>query len=148
MANKHRLAKELNDEFLDFVEDRVIGHNQITSEDELMHAGKALFGKQFAGIYASDETPEVSEKKPYAIINIKPRSSGGEHWMPVIDDGEKKDLVYDSFHRPISRDHYLSTPTKDIGKTKQQQDQEENCGQRALAALLLASTDLSLLRSL
>ena len=60
---------------------KIMGKCTTTDNIELMRAGREVLGDKFAGVYSSDEHPALSKKKPYTILNTKPTSSGGEHWV-------------------------------------------------------------------
>ena len=62
---------------------KLMGKKTTTDNFELMRTGKHLLGDKFAGVYSSDQRPALSKKKPYAILNTKPTSSGGEHWVAL-----------------------------------------------------------------
>ena len=62
-----------------------------TDQNELNMAGLAVFPREWAGVFATDETPP---KRGYCIQNTAPRSSGGVHWLARADG-----LVFDSFGR-------------------------------------------------
>ena len=93
---------------------RTLG-NSTTSETQLLNAGRSLFGKRFAGVFASNER---RPKKGFMIVNTEPRGSSGEHWCAVADG-----VFYDSYGRDASGD-------------AEQSMQEKNCGQRSLAWLI------------
>ena len=79
---------------------KLMGKNTTTDNFELMQAGKHLLGDKFAGVYSSDQRPALSKKKPYAILNTKPASSGGEHWVGLARmPSNGKIMHYDSFGR-------------------------------------------------
>jgi hypothetical protein len=90
-----------------------------TTESQLNHVGKALFGKKFGGVFASNEKP----RGRYAIVNTKSRGTGGEHWLALTPG-----LVYDSFGRQKYGDN---------SGDAEQAMKETNCGQRCLAFLLV-----------
>ena len=79
---------------------KLMGKNTTTDNFELMQAGKQLLGDKFAGVYSSDQRPALGKKKPYAILNTKPTSSGGEHWVGLDRmPSTGKIMHYDSFGR-------------------------------------------------
>ena len=91
---------------------------ETTDEIELNMAGLAMFPREWAGVFAADETPP---KRGYCIQNTAARSSGGVHWLARADG-----LVYDSYGRRKYGD--LS------GDAEQKRD-ETCCGQTFLAWL-------------
>ena len=106
----------------------------------LMQVGKQLLGDKFAGVYSSDQRPALSKKKPYAILNTKPASSGGEHWVGLARIPSTGKLMhYDSF----GRSHEQLFPSRwedeaiDTELDIEQDELTTECGQRSLAWLLL-----------
>ena len=65
---------------------------ETTDENELNMARLAMFPREWAGVFAADETPP---KRGYCVRNTAPRASGGVHWLARADG-----LVFDSFGRP------------------------------------------------
>ena len=125
-----------------------MGKNTTTDNFELMQAGKHLLGDKFAGVYSSDQRPALSKKKPYAILNTKPASSGGEHWVGLACSftgnfgslpSNGKIMHYDSF----GRSHEQLFPSRwedeaiDTELDVEQDERTTECGQRSLAWLLL-----------
>ena len=64
---------------------------ETTDENELSMAGLAMFPREWAGVFAADETPP---KRGYCVQNTAPRASGGVHWLARANG-----LVYDSYGR-------------------------------------------------
>ena len=89
---------------------------ETTDQNELSMAGLAMFPREWAGVFAADETPP---KRGACVQNTAPRASGGVHWL-VRADG----LIYDSYGRRKYGD--LS------GDAEQKRD-ETCCGQMCLA---------------
>ena len=111
-----------------------------TNDTELDRMGRTLLGTKFKGVYASDGIPALTVRQPYAVINTKPASSGGEHWLGaarVTRTGRV--LVYDSF----GRSHVTLLPgalppgTQDTDRDIEQSIAQTNCGQRSLAWLVV-----------
>ena len=44
--------------------------NKTTYSDDLLLIGKQMLGKRFHGVYPSDRVPKLTEKSPYAIVNL------------------------------------------------------------------------------
>ena len=122
--------------FLRIIE-KAMTHNQTTGNVELERMGRHLFGVKFRGVFASDGFPALSARQPYAIVNNRPASSGGEHWLGVARIPRTgKLLVYDSYGRPHAT--LLNSIPKGAEDTEPDAEQsivEKNCGQRALAWL-------------
>ena len=97
---------------------------ETTDENELSMAGLAMFPREWAGVFAADETPP---KRGYCIQNTAPRASGGVHWLARADG-----LIYDSYGRREYGD--LS------GDAEQQRD--ENCCVQMCLAWLCAHKEM------
>ena len=118
----------------------MMGKKTTTDNFELVQAGTQLLGDKFAGVYSSDQRPALSKKKPYAILNTKPTSSGGGHWVALARmPSTGKIMHYDSFGRP----HQQLFPSRwedeavDTELDVEQDERTTECGQRSLAWLLL-----------
>ena len=111
-----------------------------TDNFELMRAGRQLLGDKFAGVYSSDQRPALSKKKPYAILNTKPTTSGGEHWVGLARmPSTGKIMHYDSFgrsHRQLFANRWEDQAI-DTEQDIEQGERTTECGQRSLAWLLL-----------
>ena len=117
-----------------------MGKKTTTDNFELMQVGKQLLGDKFAGAYSSDQRPALSKKKPYAILNTKPTSSGGGHWVGLARmPPNGKIMHYDSFgrsHRQLFPDRWEDEAI-DTELDVEQDERTTECGQRSLAWLLL-----------
>jgi len=111
-----------------------------TDNFELLQAGRQLLGDKFAGVYSSDQRPALSKKMPYAILNTKPVSSGGEHWVGLARmPSTGKIMHYDSFgrsHRQLFPNRWEDQAI-DTELDIEQDQRTTECGQRSLAWLLL-----------
>lgn len=111
-----------------------------TDNFELLQAGRQLLGDKFAGVYSSDQRPALSKKMPYAILNTKPISSGGEHWVGLARmPSTGKIMHYDSFgrsHRQLFPNRWEDQAI-DTELDIEQDERTTECGQRSLAWLLL-----------
>ena len=118
---------------------RLMRKRTTTDNFELMQFGKQLLGEKFAGVYSSDQRPALSKNKPYAILNTKPMSSGGEYWIGLARiPTTGKVMHYDSFgrsHRQLFPDRWKDAVNTDLDA--EQDDRKTECGQRSLAWLLL-----------
>jgi hypothetical protein len=81
-------------------------------------------------------------RKPYSILNTDDSSSGGIHWVAVIQDGPYM-LVYDSFARTSRLMKPFVEMMKNQGfevvfvnRGKDQSDEQLNCGLRSLLYLI------------
>ena len=117
------------DRFLDIIEKRVIGHAMVTGEDELRRTGERLFGTNFKGVYAANETkvPRTLRNGESCILNLDKRNQAGSHWVGVLKHNNEL-ITYDSFGRRVSN-------TRHTDDDAEQRVIEVNCGQRCLAWL-------------
>ena len=103
-----------------------MNNSSTTNSVELENCGRRIFGKKWGGVYASDTVP--SRVNGYSIVNLGTMASGGTHWISQT----KGDHFYDSLER--------NGELNDIEQTRL----EKNCGQRAMAYLMLYDEDPSL----
>ena len=115
---------------------KLTGKQTTTDNFELVRADKQLLGDKFAGVYSSDQRPALSNKKPYAILNTKPMSPGGEHWEGLARmPSTGKIMYYDSFgrsHRRLFPDRWEDEAI-DTELDVEQDERTTECGQRSLA---------------
>jgi len=81
---------------LRLVKKRVGG--KTTYLQQLDKAGKQMFGSKFHGVYPSDKIPKLTNKTPYAILNLDKSTEPGSHWISIAKVGDHT-IVYDSFGR-------------------------------------------------
>jgi len=122
--------------------------NRTTTDRQLQKAGKDFFGDKFHGVYMRDEIPSTfNQTRPYGIINLGTRASGGTHWIAVAaQKNGRRFMVYDSFgklHKTPNelKQKYGLKKGKGIQNTDDDREQglkETNCGARCLAWLLMA----------
>ncbi len=147
-GRREGLAQSVNAQVFLPATKRILKNDHITSETELDRAGRALFGSKWAGIWAADERPKVSKQRPFGIVNEGTRATGGWHWMAVLHSA-KGPLVYDSFGRAPSKQAFSQFGYQRLGKAgAEQKKSEDDCGQRSLAALMMASKMPLLVRQL
>jgi hypothetical protein len=108
-----------------------IGHSSTTSGVELDRVMRRMLmsvgmepSAVYGGVYAIDKVPRSTRK--YQIVNTDP--APGRHWFAVSPDGG----VYDSLQR--------NGDLNDV----EQAEWEKNCGQRAIAWILLHIFDSEL----
>ena len=80
---------------------KLVGRKQ-TTDTQLTKAGKQIFGNDYIGTFASDEANNIvnpTGTQKYCIINNKPRSHGGEHWVAICMNKDGT-YIFDSFGRP------------------------------------------------
>lgn len=116
--------------------------NDSTFSNDLQRLAIQLFGDSFKGVYASNKIPDLNEIKKYAIINLDNSNQPGSHWVAVAYSEETDSIIfYDSFGRhskkilPEIHDRYIKVV--DTDSDAEQRIKENNCGQRALAWLLI-----------
>ena len=117
----------------------VMGNGE-THGGDLQKMGKKLFGPKFKGVYASNTIPKIKVGQ-YAIVNLDTTRGPGTHWM-ALAKSDKGVCAYDSFGRSVynvlpslqqSGNGQIIEPEKDA----EQDVDEENCGQRCLAFLVI-----------
>jgi hypothetical protein len=116
--------------------------NGVTEDWQLEAMGRMLFGRRFQKVVMSDQFHGVTKNNPYAIINMSPQRlhDGGTHWIAAAWHSQGQTLIYDSFGSMHSLPEDIA---KKFGSVQiltshaQQHVDEENCGQRCLAWLIL-----------
>ena len=123
--------------------ENMLGSKTTTFSSDLLRIGKSLLKGKFAGIFPADKIPILTEKVPYAIVNLDDSNESGSHWVAIAKDPSKPKIIfYDSFGRPdklILPSLGGSGQRGDIVNTdmdREQKIQETNCGQRSIAWLL------------
>lgn len=123
-------AQELYDNLLGYVE-TIMRDRDVTTGLQLQKYGKIFFGRKFTGVFARDQMP-VNINFQYMIVNLDNSDQPGSHWVACVRDTNGV-LVYDSFGRNIP----LFVNQINTESDPEQLLQEENCGQRCLAFLLV-----------
>jgi hypothetical protein len=107
---------------------REVGHSTTTSGRELDRVTRQILLRMeiepssvFGGVFAIDRVPQSNRR--YQIVNTDP--APGRHWFAVSPDGS----VYDSLQK--------NGDLNDV----EQMAWEKNCGQRAIAWILLHLLD-------
>jgi hypothetical protein len=107
---------------------REVGHSTTTSGRELDRVTRQMLmtmgfepSSVFGGVYAIDRVPQSNRR--YQIVNT--HTSPGKHWFAVSPEG----CVYDSLQK--------NGDLNDV----EQMAWEKNCGQRAIAWILLHVLD-------
>lgn len=134
---KEKEVEEYFNEVLKVIEEQI--GNQTTSEDQLLHLGKKLFGNQFRGVYPVDLLPTLKPKQ-CCIINLDRSGMSGSHWVAVYFEGGTY-YVYDSFGRKSSDILSLLSrlKVKDSDYDSEQVISEKNCGQRSIGWLWIVN---------
>jgi hypothetical protein len=116
-----------------------IGHKGTTIGSELEKVGKYYLGDDFVGVFAQDMVPDMKHRQ-YSIVNVDTSDKGGSHWIAVKKNGGRHVVIYDSFGRsskkllPILERQFKVT---DADYDAEQAYEEDNCGQRSLAFILV-----------
>ena len=118
--------------------ERKMKSNTTTYSTDLDKIGKYYFGKHFIGCFASDEIPILNDVNCYCLVNQDKHNEPGSHWLALAYN-KNKYYYYDSFgrnHKVIlpTLNHRLVMNTED---DVEQDVKEINCGQRAIAWLIL-----------
>ena len=111
--------------------------NKTTYGTDLDKIGKRYLGGKFKGVYPADKIPNLTNERPYCIINTDISTGSGEHWTSLAIVGNKN-IFYDSFARDGVK---LIPQLKKINIINTDDDVEQdvletNCGQRSLAFLI------------
>jgi hypothetical protein len=127
---------------------RVMGTTGVTYAENPVSAnhasleatGRRLFGARFKGVFMADQVPTLTPRHPYAIVNTE--ATPGRHWIGVAYiGGRPRVLVYNSLGKRLAnlpRELWQKYP--DAITTEPDAEQgvnEDNCGQRVLAWLLM-----------
>lgn len=123
--------------------ENMLGSKTTTFSSDLLRIGKSLLKSKFAGIFPADKIPILTEKVPYAIVNLDNSNQAGSHWVAIArDPSSGKIIFYDSFGRPdklILPSLGGSGQRGEIVNTdldREQKIKETNCGQRSLGWIL------------
>jgi hypothetical protein len=118
-----------------------MGTINVTNNLELDKICNILFRKKYLGTFASDKLPLLSKKKPFAIINIDKYGKGGSHWVACAFQNNNI-YIYDSFGRKTKKiiPHLRYKNVIDSDYDAEQNVNEDNCGQRCVAWLLVFQT--------
>lgn len=143
MVKKKRqsLADKYYNEILKIMHSRL--GNDSTYSDELLRTGLMYLGRKFKGVFPSDKIPRLTSLQPYAIINLDNSKQPGSHWVGVAYDSQSDNvIVYDSFGRHTRKilpsiSGVYGGKVVDTESDQEQRLKEDNCGQRALAWLIL-----------
>ncbi len=106
---------------------------------QLDRAGKDIFGSRFHGVYPSDKIPKLTDRKPYAILNLDRSDEPGSHWIALAKVGTNS-IVYDSFGRHHTKiiPSLLYSGNGKLISTDDDQEQHimaTDCGARSLGFL-------------
>ena len=118
--------------------------NSTTYLSDLTAIGKKIFGSKYKGTFPSDKIPKLTDKSPYAILNLDKSTEPGSHWIAIAKHPKNNNtLVYDSFGRKGStiiksltysgNGEIINSDLKD----NEQKIEETNCGSRVIAWLVI-----------
>lgn len=115
--------------------------NGTTFGSQLKKAGKYLLGSRFAGVFASDQIPNLKGREKYAILNLDKSWQPGSHWIALAKN-DNDYIIYDSFGRRSKKIiPAVFNKTKgyivDVDLDAEQKMSEDNCGARSLAWLFI-----------
>jgi len=108
---------------------------------QLDKAGKDIFGAKFHGVYPSDKIPQLSNRRPYAILNLDKSNQAGSHWIAVAKSGNDI-IAYDSFGRsnkliiPALGRGFKHGKVIDTDRDCEQDILATDCGARSLSFLV------------
>jgi hypothetical protein len=108
---------------------------KVTYSNDLHDVGEQLLGKDFVGVYPSDQIPRLKNKQ-CCILNLDKAHEAGSHWISVYRVG-KTNLTYDSFGRKSSKIIPSLKNVVDADYDIEQMIEEEDCGARSIAFLLV-----------
>ena len=112
---------------------------------QLSKAGTKLFGAKFHGVYPSDKIPKLTNRTPYAILNLDKSNQSGSHWIAVAKSNNDL-IVYDSFGRahktiiPALGRGFVGGRVIDTDRDVEQDILATDCGARSLAWLVFFDT--------
>ena len=111
----------------------------VTNTTQLNFICKSLFGDKYHGTYSSNQLPNLSAKKPYAITNVDNSKQRGSHWVAIFRDPVKrKYMLFDSFERPtrsLIPSAYKKYKPVDTDYDVDQRDNQDDCGQSCVSFL-------------
>jgi hypothetical protein len=108
---------------------------KVTYSDEIDDVGKILLGNDFVGVFASDMIPRLKNTQ-CCVLNLDRSDQSGSHWIAVYKVG-KKNLTYDSFGRKSSKIIPSLKNVEDADYDVEQMIEQEDCGARSIAFLLV-----------
>jgi hypothetical protein len=111
-----------------------------TSNFKLKKYGKLIIGNQFRGVFSADSNFHLRNGE-MCIINTDDSKHNGTHWLSLIKFHDKI-YCYDSFNRNYRKlSPYFANKKWIVANSFiDEAYPEANCGQRALAWLILANT--------
>jgi hypothetical protein len=103
--------------------------------------------KMFSGVYARNELPKTINYPACIVVNTKPRSHTGEHWLSIFYDKNGSAFFFDSYGqnpKDYKLEAYLKkTSTNWTWNKTQIQGFSSHCGYYCLLYLLFKSRDKS-----
>ncbi len=140
---KNKKAQHIYDTYLNKYVYPLIG-NKTTYSNELLGAGKKLFGVKFKGVYPSDKIPKLNDLSPYCILNLDKSTESGSHWVVLakLPYPSNDSIFYDSFGRDYKKiipsvNYSGNGKIKNTEKDREQEFKATDCGARCLGFLLV-----------
>ncbi len=141
-SSKEKQALEAYNKYLKKIIYPLIG-DRTTYLNQLLGAGKKLFGVKFKGVYASDKIPKLNDLSPYCILNLDKSDEPGSHWIALIKIKNKKQcIVYDSFGRDYKKIIPILNSSgngriKNSDRDPEQKIKETDCGARCIGFIMV-----------
>jgi hypothetical protein len=115
---------------------RRIGHGRTTSSHELERVGQGLFKHGWQGVVPRDRIP-AAKTGGYLICNLQTSQQGGSHWVCRAGSIWHDPLGAPGVAQAMKLRQQLG-PVTWTDMDAEQRESEDNCGQRCIAALMLA----------
>jgi len=69
---------------------------------------KLLNVKEFLGTFSCDTIPKINNFPSSFIVNTQPSGKGGEHWVAIYINNERKGEYFDSYgFKPLNKEFNL-----------------------------------------
>lgn len=116
--------------------------NDTTFGSTLKDAAESMLPGSFLGVFPSDQIPNLTARRKYAILNLDKSDEPGSHWVAIGRISNNHTIFYDSFGRNSSKiipslhksgNGRIVNTDDDV----EQRVSETNCGARSLAWLVL-----------
>ena len=138
--SKYKILKQYEQQLMQ-IEDLL--SNSTTNNIQLNKLGLLVLGNdKFLGVFSSNNSPSYVRENQCFIINTDPSYSptGGTHWVAVYKHN-KKFYYYDSFNRDVRQlsKFWHKSNIVNANIDRDESFKENNCGQRALSWLILAT---------
>ena len=117
--------------------------DRTTYLNQILGAGRKLFGVKFKGVFPSDKIPKLNDLSPYCILNLDKSSESGSHWVALSKIPNTNDsILYDSFGRNYKKiipalNYSGNGRIINSDFDAEQKILETDCGARCLAFLMV-----------